>query len=1518
MATARTSIKDPPVLNDEKSFNDWKKELEFWQIATDVKPEKQGATVFLSLKGKSREAVLEMSAAEIKTANGLDAIVAKLDTLWKEDENLEAFNAYERFEKFKRPSDMSVNDYIIAFERLNNKLAATDTTLPEGVLAYRLLKSAGLTMEQEQLAKATVGEFTYKAMCTKLKSIFGDSQKKQEGRSSTTDAIQHLPEMKNEAMYMEEAYYNNQRNYGPSKDVRGAGEWKGNAGRGRQDDRRGYNNWQPGNRQPWRQGASPTWRQQGSSGSYNRGYQAQAQDTRPKQNPLDVHGQQTRCLTCGSTTHWRANCPKQQSTSRPFFTMYADSSIQECYMSKLVGETFASGILDSGCTKTVCGTAWYREFLENLNQADKARVKETSSSVPYKFGGSEVINSNLRVVIPIYVGSQQGNLETEVVDSDLPLLISKDTMKKSGMVLNFDRDTATFNGEDVNLGTTSSGHYFLTLTKPRNQMNLVEQEKALPEQEKAVIAFMTFNVEGKTQQEKDRTVKKLHTQFGHPSHEKLIKLVKVAGCEDVSFMKMIKEYTEKCEICLKYSRKNPRPVVGMSLSSDFNGTIAMDLKQVDKHIVLHIIDLATRYSNAVVVDNKRKETIVEAILLNWVNTFGVPDRILSDNGGEFNNMDMLDMGNNLNTEVTTTAAESPWSNGVCERHNAVIGNMVKKIVSEARCDIKTALAWAVNAKNCLHNVYGFSPAQLVFGRNPNLPSVLNDKLPALEGATASEQVAQNLRAKHEARKSFIEAESSEKIRRALRHNSRESTSKVFEAGEKVYYKRIDSESWRGPAVVMGRDSHQVVLKHGGIFIRTHPTSLKKVHDPPKQPGEEKKPEDQTKIQMDITYEEDESADEREEANDEEPRRDSTSMHPIHESSLIEVEDDMHDDSITSGHNLSSTTLEELLSEEINATDSTLPIPAAPSPEELARQHSLEEYPAQSNTPPINFQILPSKNTRIHFRDRVREEQSDEWLEGNVINRAGKSGGRHQMWMNVELIPSRKIVSVNFDQVEWKAKLETTFLAENRNDPRIIEAIAVEMQNLQEHDTYEAVDDIGQDYLNTKFEFKEKQTEEGSQVKARLVAKGFQENTEALRKDSPTCTKSNLRTLLTLSVSNNWKVKSIDIKSAFLQGRDIQRELFVKPPAGVSDGKLWKLKKCLYGLNDAAREWYLKVKETVEELQGQRSQLDHAVFFWKNSNGDLRGYCATHVDDFSVSGTPEFLDMFISGIKKRFTVSSETDGFFKYVGLEIMQLDDYISLTQVSYINDLEQTQMDGSPDSSCQSPLNEEQKKHLKSIVGQLMWISNNSRPDVSYDVCDLSNSVAEATQKEVFTSNKIIRRLKSDQVSIRLDNVGSLQQAEIIAYTDASYRNLKNNGSQGGQLIMLKGRNGKYSVLNWKSKKIKRTVKSTEAAEALALQEGAELAFVTQSFMNELTGVLVPITLRTDNKSLWQNIHSTKQLSDERLQIDISIMREMVEKNEVAKVEWVSTEKQLADCLTKKGASSRKLVQALGGGWAL
>ena len=64
---------------------------------------------------------------------------------------------------------------------------------------------------------------------------------------------------------------------------------------------------------------------------------------------------------------------------------------------------------------------------------------------------------------------------------------------------------------------------------------------------------------------------------------------------------------------------------------------------------------------------------------------------------------------------------------------------------------------------------GFSPNQLVFGQNMNLPSVLTDQLPALTGSAETKLIKEKLDTLHQARKNFIKAESSVKIKRALKH-----------------------------------------------------------------------------------------------------------------------------------------------------------------------------------------------------------------------------------------------------------------------------------------------------------------------------------------------------------------------------------------------------------------------------------------------------------------------------------------------------------------------------------------------------------------------------------------------------------------------------------------------------------------------------------------------------------------------------------------------------------------------------
>ena len=203
------------------------------------------------------------------------------------------------------------------------------------------------------------------------------------------------------------------------------------------------------------------------------------------------------------------------------------------------------------------------------------------------------------------------------------------------------------------------------------------------------------------------------------------------------------------------------------MARNFNDIVSMDLKVWQDKYFLVMIDLATRYCSACVIKSKEANVIIEAIMRYWIALFGAPKKILTDNEGEFNNNEFRSMGENFNIEVMCTAAESPWSNGVCERLNAVLKDNVLKIKEDTKCTIETALAWAVAARNALHNNLGFSPNQLVFSLNPNLPSIGDDRPPALENVTSSQVVADNLMALRKAREEFVRSDANERIKRAL-------------------------------------------------------------------------------------------------------------------------------------------------------------------------------------------------------------------------------------------------------------------------------------------------------------------------------------------------------------------------------------------------------------------------------------------------------------------------------------------------------------------------------------------------------------------------------------------------------------------------------------------------------------------------------------------------------------------------------------------------------------------------------
>ena len=121
MASLSVKRSIPPRLTDTVPYESWVKELRLWAICSKVDKKEQAPAVTLSLEGRAKEAALELSLEDLNAENGLSKI-EKLDGLFLKDENQRTYVAYEEFESYSRPTDMTIDNYISDFERLYNKV----------------------------------------------------------------------------------------------------------------------------------------------------------------------------------------------------------------------------------------------------------------------------------------------------------------------------------------------------------------------------------------------------------------------------------------------------------------------------------------------------------------------------------------------------------------------------------------------------------------------------------------------------------------------------------------------------------------------------------------------------------------------------------------------------------------------------------------------------------------------------------------------------------------------------------------------------------------------------------------------------------------------------------------------------------------------------------------------------------------------------------------------------------------------------------------------------------------------------------------------------------------------------------------------------------------------------------------------------------------------------------------------------------------------------------------------------
>lgn len=307
-----------------------------------------------------------------------------------------------------------------------------------------------------------------------------------------------------------------------------------------------------------------------------------------------------------------------------------------------------------------------------------------------------------------------------------------------------------------------------------------------------------------------------------------MKLLEEAAQGSEEMKEMVKKTSEECESCNRYRDAVPRPIVAFRLSNEFNDVLAVDLKIWKEGYILVMLDSFSRYCRAAYIRDKRAETIVKKILTEWISIFGRPRKLFSDNGGEFNNDLVREMCESLNIEPMYTAAESPWSNGMVERFNRILNTHLNRVIESSGEDVESAISWVVSAQNALNNNKGFSPNQIVFGKNPGLSNLIDDEPPALcVRVDYPGIVEQNLKMMRTAKEKFIEMESDERIRRALRDNIRPTETKNLSVNDKVYFKRNHEDRWRGPGTVEGIEGKIIFVRYGGYRYRVHTCRLKR-------------------------------------------------------------------------------------------------------------------------------------------------------------------------------------------------------------------------------------------------------------------------------------------------------------------------------------------------------------------------------------------------------------------------------------------------------------------------------------------------------------------------------------------------------------------------------------------------------------------------------------------------------------------------------------------------------------------
>ena len=446
------------------------------------------------------------------------------------------------------------------------------------------------------------------------------------------------------------------------------------------------------------------------------------------------------------------------------------------------------------------------------------------------------------------------------------------------------------------------------------------------------------------------------------------------------------------------------------------------------------------------------------------------------------------------------------------------------------------------------------------------------------------------------------------------------------------------------------------------------------------------------------------------------------------------------------------------------------------------------------------------------------------------------------------------------------------------------------------------------------------TGEITKYRSRWAVRGDQERgrTGSLRYSAQVSSTS-VRTMFALLSANYFRVFwVVDIGNAYMC-TPAARVIYTKQPEGHDDGsgRLWKLTSNWYGEDDAGRTFWLYLDKILREW-GLESDGDPCVYRLEDSEDDDRAcVCTTHVDDLGIFARhEEDAEELVNHIRKNFEKLTIDRAPTRYLGFQVAYEPGRLLVHQRQYAERvialfseyIPSGRVPPSPGAvrdardDDRTPLDPEHAKVFRSLLGSLLYLAEQTRPDIAFAVNRAARSSHDPGQSDWDALLRVLHYV-SGTVAEGLRYTASTKwepaNFQLIAYVDADYASAEHDRKSHTGIVIMLGANN--AAIDWCSTRQHHTSRSSTEAELIALSKAEKQITILRRILGELGALLMGPTVVNEDNTAAITILRDPHYRGKTKHVDVQFraLRERIRDLAIT-LNHVPTQDQHADALTK------------------